>query len=127
MPPQHPASCSVSNHSKLVVWHRANALSLGLHRAAASFPVRGAPGLKSQLLRAAGSIPANIAEGAAFTTNTQFVHFITIAIGSANELETHLLVADGLGILPDGASFRAETIEIRRMLLGLRKYLIRNP
>ena len=118
----------MGNPSTLVVWHRANAFSVAVHRAARRFPSRGAPGLRAQLLRAAASIPANIAEGAGHETDTQFAHFLTIAIGSANEAETHLALAHGLNFLPD-AQFQNLTEElrsIRRMLYGLKKHLQRS-
>lgn len=113
------------NHRKLIVWHRANAFSIAVHRIARRFPARGAPGLKSQLLRAVGSIAANIAEGAGRDTNAQFAHFVTIAIGSANESETHLILARGVGFVSAaiGARLDDELDQIRRMLFGLRKHL----
>ena len=90
-----------------------------------AFPSRVAPGLKAQLLRSVGSIAANIAEGAGHETKSQFAHFITIAIGSANEAETHLALAQGLNMLPDSLaeSLEDEVRQIRRMLFGLRKHL----
>lgn len=115
----------MANHTKLLVWHRANALSLAVHRAVPARPWRGAPQLKSQLLRAAASIPANIGEGAGQQTNAHFAHFVTIAIGSANELESHLRLAVGLALLPSASAFESldELDQVRRMLLGLRKRL----
>jgi hypothetical protein len=70
------------NRSTLVVWHRANAFPVAVHRAAQAFPVRGAPGLKAQLLRSVGSIAAHIAEGAGHETNTQGSHFVTHPVHS---------------------------------------------
>jgi len=115
----------IPNHTKLPVRHRANAFSVTVHRAAREFPPHGAPGLKSQLLGAVGSIAANIAESAGRDTRAQFAHFVTIAIGSANEAETHLELARGLDLLPEPASeaLVGELDQIRRMLFGLRKHL----
>lgn len=117
----------MANHQTLAVWHRASALSLQVHIAARSFPHRGAPGLKSQLLRAIASIPANIAEGAGQNTPAQFSSFVTIAIGSVNEAETHMRLAAGLELLNgrQGTAMIGELDEIRRMLFGLRKHLER--
>ncbi len=87
---------------------------------------RTAPGLRSQLLRAAASIPANIAEGAGQHSDARFAHFLSIAIGSANEVETHLRLARGLEMF-DEATWRAlddELREVRRMLFGLRRRLL---
>lgn len=112
----------MANHTRLHVWHLANALSLAVHLAAARFPPRIAPGLKTQLLRAVASIPANIAEGAGQSTAAGFVHYLSVAIGSANEVETHLTLAIGLGIISaaTGAQLIADTQRVRRMLWGLR-------
>ena len=49
-------------------------------------------GLKSQVTRAAISIPANIAEGNAKRSEKDKKRFMEISLGSAFELETHLLI-----------------------------------
>ncbi|MES2521856.1 MAG: four helix bundle protein [Gemmatimonadota bacterium] len=113
------------DHTRLEVWRRANDFSAAVHLAARKATWRDAPGLKPQLLRAVASIPANIAEGAAHSSNQQFAHFTTISIGSINEAETHLRLVRALGL------FAAEVIEslldeltqLRRMLFALRKHL----
>ena len=122
----------MSNYRNLAVWHRAVALSVEVHLAARRFPNRGAPGLKSQLLRSIASIPANIAEGAGQSTEAQFSHFVSVAIGSCNEAETHFMLAKGLDLLGQSESqkFLDELDQIRRMLFGLRKHLrhtVENP
>ncbi len=120
-------SVPMADHHNLLVWHRANALSLDVHKAARSIRHADAPGLKSQLLRAVSSIPANISEGSGDRTPTEFAHYITIAIGSVNETETHLALAIGLEFVAadDAARLTRELDEIRRMLFGLRKHLQR--
>lgn len=82
------------------------------------------PGMRSQLARSAASIPANIAEGTAHESPAQFAHYVTVAMGSCAEVESHLLlieqaVRDELGVQP----LLVEVVEIRRMLGGLRRYL----
>jgi four helix bundle protein len=57
-------------------------------------------GLKSQLQRAAVSIPSNIAEGCSRDTERDFKWFLHIAIGSAFELETQFTISQQLGLLP---------------------------
>jgi four helix bundle protein len=115
----------MANHEHLKVWQRAQALSIDMHRAAARFRPGVAPGLRPQLLRAVASIPANIAEGLGQGTDAQFAHGIGVAIGSANEAQTHLGLARALGMIPpaEGARMDQELNEIRRMLYGLRKSL----
>ena len=61
-----------------------------------SFPKHEVFGLSSQLQRAVTSIPTNIAEGAGRESSLDFAHFLDIALGSAYEVETELLVAESL-------------------------------
>jgi len=56
-------------------------------------------GLKSQIQRAAVSIPSNIAEGCSRDTERDFKWFLHIAIGSAFELETQLTISQQLGLI----------------------------
>jgi len=57
--------------------------------------------LTSQIKRAAGSIPANIAEGHGRENTGSFVQHLRISQGSLKEMETHLLLADRVGIMPE--------------------------
>jgi len=76
---------------------------------------------RDQMLRAAVSVPANIAEGAGRGTDKDFRRFLWHSLGSANELEYDLLLARDLGFLPAPAYSRltADVEEVRRMLSGL--------
>jgi four helix bundle protein len=78
-------------------------------------------GLISQARRAAVSIGANIAEGSGRGTDRDFARFLRIALGSANELESLLLVAAGLGYLQSEAhgELHRLTREVRKMIAGL--------
>jgi four helix bundle protein len=58
-------------------------------------------GLTSQIRRTAGSVPANMAEGHGRENTGNFVQYLRISQGSLKELETHLLLAERVGILPD--------------------------
>ena len=71
--------------------------------------------------RAAVSIPANIAEGAARQSPKEFAHFLSNAQGSASELETELLIAHRLEYLGSGgyAEITNELESVGRMLIGL--------
>ena len=64
-----------------------------------SFPTEENFGLKSQIRRAAVSIPSNIAEGAARTGSKEFLQFLSISRGSLSEVETQLLIAKNLGYI----------------------------
>ena len=108
----------MSNYKDLLVWQRAMDLSAALHEIARGFPRHiGVPGLRAQLLRAAGSIHANIAEGSD-ASNADFARFVTVSIGSANETESHLIHATRVGLLDKRRSdeLLSNVEEIRRML-----------
>ena len=108
-------------HEKLSVWQRAVNLVLAIYKATTSFPKEERYGLTSQIRRAAVSIPANIAEGAARDSQKEFTHFLSNAQGSASELETELLIAQRLGYLDATgyAVMRDEIDSVGRMIFGL--------
>jgi four helix bundle protein len=108
-------------HEKLNVWQRAVSLVLAIYKGTQSFPSEERFGLTSQIRRAAVSIPANIAEGAARDSQKEFTHFLSNAQGSASELETELLIAEKLGYLDAKhyATMRSEIDSVGRMIFGL--------
>jgi len=109
----------------LDVWKKSHKLALAIYKASAGFPSNELYGLTSQVRRAASSIPANIAEGCGRGSNRDFARFLQIAMGSASELEYHLILARDLELL-DAAqhSFLEQaTTEVKRMLTGFMKRL----
>ena len=108
-------------HEKLDVWKRSIDLVVRVYKATEVFPTHERYGLTSQIRRAAVSIPANIAEGAARRSSKEFAHFLSIAQSSGSELETELLIAERLGYLGSGGytEMRDELDSIGRMLVGL--------
>ena len=80
-------------------------------------------------LRAAMSVPSNLAEGADRTGDRDFRRFVRIALGSASELEYHLLLARDLGLVPGATHDRLSTAtaEVKRMLSGLAASLSHEP
>ncbi|MBI1750371.1 MAG: four helix bundle protein [Acidobacteria bacterium] len=105
----------------LKVWEKCHRLTLALYRATRTFPKEELFGLTSQIRRSAASIPANIAEGCGRDGDADFARFLQIAMGSASELEYHLLLARELELLRslDYRRFSNEVVEIKRMLTGL--------
>lgn len=112
-------------HEKLDVWNKAIDFVVTVYRATDSFPKDEKFGLTSQIRRAAVSIPANIAEGAARQSNKEFIHFLSNAQGSASELETELLIAHRLGYLGANSyrEVRSTLDSIGRMIVGLSQHL----
>jgi four helix bundle protein len=116
-----------NNPKNLVVLTRARTFAVDLHRAVERRERRigrASPGLRNQLLRASMSIPLNIAEGAGKDTRAEFAQFVGHAIGSANEVEQQMLLAQALALFDAEIDpLLDECREIRMMLYGLRKRL----
>jgi four helix bundle protein len=89
----------VKDFRDLQVWEKAHRLTLEVYKVTVSFPPREKYGLVDQVRRASTSIPANIAEGCGRGTDAEFARFLQYAMGSASELEYHLLLSSDLKIL----------------------------
>ncbi len=102
----------------LMVWQKAHQLVLAIYKATAAFPKEEMYGLASQIRRAAASIPANIAEGCGREGNAELAHFLRISLGSASELEYHLLLVRDLGLLTnsDYEALSGDVTQVKRML-----------
>ena len=84
---------------ELKVWQKAHQLTLAVYQITASFPREERFGLISQLRRCSASIAANLAEGCGRNGDAEFARFCSIAMGSASELEYHLLLAKDLKLI----------------------------
>lgn len=86
-------------HKKLVAWQKSMNLVETIYGLSRRRPRDEIYGLTSQLRRAAVSVPSNIAEGAAGRSPVQFRNYLSVAIGSLNELDTQLEIAQRIGYL----------------------------
>jgi four helix bundle protein len=109
----------------LKVWQKAHGLTLLVYRLTRAFPRDELYGLTSQIRRACASIPANLAEGCGRSGDAELARFCAIAMGSASELEYHLLLAKDLNLLSpkDHQTAARHLTDIRKMLTGLRQTL----
>ena len=107
-----------ANFKSLKVWQKSHELTLAIYKATANFPKDELYGLTSQIRRACASVPANIAEGCGRTGKAELARFLQVAMGSASELEYHLLLAHDLGLLRDGEYklLENQAVELKRML-----------
>jgi four helix bundle protein len=86
---------------QLKVWERGHRLVLDIYEATGKFPRQETYGLAAQLRRSSASIPANIAEGCGRSGDAELARFMLVSMGSASELEYHLLLAHDLNFLDD--------------------------
>ena len=105
---------------KLLVWHKAHRLALDVNLTLEAAPTRRYPGLRAQMLRAAASIPANIAEGCGKPSDAELARFAEIALGSTTELDNHLLFARDARVLDEArySELASRVSEVRRMLFS---------
>ena len=105
----------------LVVWQRAVQLTTEIYRLTASFPPSEQFGLVNQLRRASVSIASNIAEGYGRATKGECIHFLGNARGSNCELQTQLIISEGLGFGKKGGYEPVQKLsaEVSRMLIAL--------
>lgn len=106
---------------KLQVWQKAHALALSTNTIGGK--IRGAAhtSLRSQMIRSAMSIDANIVEGRGQKSDREFARYLNIAVNSANELESHLIMTRDVGAMgkADFLVLLERLVEVRRMLHGL--------
>ena len=119
----------MSDFKKLAVWRKAHALALNSYHIAARIRGVDNASLRSQTVRAAMSIPTNIVEGAGQQSRKDFARFLSIALNSSAELEYHLIVLRDIRVLGenDFQSLSAQTVEVRKMLHGLRTRVLSTP
>ncbi len=115
----------LKSYKNLKVWNKAYELTLKIYQITRYFPKEETYGLTSQMRRASTSIIANIAEGSGKNHIGEFIQFISIAIGSCNELEVYLELSIDLNYLKKKEYEKLNIIhvEISKMLFGLRKSL----
>jgi len=120
---------TVRSYRDLVVWNKGMALAASVYRLTRLLPKHEEYRISGQMIRAATSVPANIAEGHGRGTRRDYAHFVSIAKGSLAELETFLLLVGDLELAPPAATdpVLAQADEVGRMLTSLRGRLMAKP
>jgi four helix bundle protein len=113
------------DHSRLTAFQLADQLALAVYSESKAFPRNEQFGLTSQVRRAAVSVPANIVEGCARSSENEYIRFLEIAYASASELQYELSLCERLGYLTDqGANHLTPLCDsVLRTLSGLIKAL----
>jgi four helix bundle protein len=114
------------NYKELKIWNEGMVLAKMVYRAAHLFPGNEQYGLTSQIKRSVVSIPSNIAEGAGRSSDKEFSHFLSIALGSAFELETQIILAHDFDFLSQGQfeEISGQLIKVQKMVNGFRMSII---
>ena len=101
----------------LKIWRKSHELTLEVYRLTKRFPYEERFGLTRQLRKSAVSIPSNIAEGSSRRTDSDFRHFLFMALGSLSELEYQLILSKDLSYLTEVefSELKGRIVEIRRM------------
>jgi len=110
---------------KLKVWERAHQLTLKIYMVTQAFPKEEIYGLTNQMRRSSASIPTNISEGCGRNSTAETIHFFTMAIGSASELEYQLILVHDLHYIQENEyrELSTELVEVRKMLYTFMKRL----
>ena len=113
------------NFRKYDVYQDAIEFAVKMYKLTADFPFEEKYNLVNQLNRAAVSISLNISEGAGRNTPKDFARFISNSLGSANECETLLVIAERLHLISEHTLNRQleDLKSIQKRLAGLRKKL----
>lgn len=106
-----------------VVWRKSLEMTLIVYRLASALPREEVFGIRSQITRAASSVPCNIAEGWCRETARDKAHFMTIAHGSLAELDTLITICERMGWFSVDATAPARLLldEVGRMTTTLRR------
>jgi len=115
----------VTDFKKLKVWQKAHVMAMDVHRVAGQIRAAKHASLRSQMIRAAMSVPANIVEGCSQQSPREFSRYLRIALNSTTELEYHLVTARDLEAIraSDSLTLISQVTEVRKMLYGLLRYL----
>lgn len=111
------------NFRELVAWQVAFDLTKRIYQLTEGFPKSEVFGLTSQMRRSAVSIASNLAEGAGRSTKRDFSHFVTVARGSLNELQTQYLLAQELGFCAVDEEIGSLIERLYGLINGLRNSL----
>jgi four helix bundle protein len=117
------------HYQELIVWQKAMDLVVFVYQTTGCFPREEQFGLTIQLRKAAISIPSNIAEGQGRNTPGDFLHFLAVARGSLQELETQIVIAERLHYITTDKrnEFFVLSSEVGRLINGLSNSITPKP
>ena len=109
------------NFREYKVWQDAVSFASRVYMVTNKLPWFEKKGLCDQLQRAVVSISSNIAEGAGRPSDSEFAHFLDIALGSTYEVETQMLISKNIGYIDEDIynELHSKIIEIESQLASL--------
>jgi len=113
----------VAGHRSLIAWQKAMDLTVACYEVSRSLRHVRHSDLANQLLRAAVSVPSNIAEGHGRGTARDFAHFLDTSMGSLGEVDTLIVIADRCHLVKRATTddVLAQVDEVGRIVAGLRR------
>jgi four helix bundle protein len=120
-----PTNSRIRTYRDLDAWQLAMEIVVEIYRETRAFPAEEKFGLIAQLRRAAVAIPSNIAEGRGRLGAGEFRRFVSVARGSAAEVETQIAVAVALGFTDptEVAQLSSKLDRLSKMLFSLYRSL----
>ena len=109
----------MSTYKDLIVWQKSMELSRMIYSHCMTFPREETFCLSSQMRRAAVSIPSNIAEGYGRDTDNEKVRFMYVSLGSAQELDTQLILSHDFKYIDDYIKTSQLINEVEKMISSL--------
>lgn len=112
------------NYTELDVWKYSRELVKLVYKLTKSYPQEELYGLTNQIRRSVISVPSNIAEGVGRQSNKETIHFLFIAKGSLNEVETQLYLSFDLGYISEEElkNILEKVISNKKLLNGFINY-----
>jgi four helix bundle protein len=112
-------------HRKLLAWQKRIELYVAIFTTTKGLPREEIYGVTSQMRRAALSVPSNLAEGAARSSEREFLHFLSNAEGSLSELDTQIEACQRVGYLapPQSSTLNSLVSECSALIRGLKRSL----
>ena len=109
----------VNSFRDLLVWQKSIDFVESVYKLVKILPKDEIYALSDQLRRAVVSIPSNIAEGSGRNSTKEYIQFLYVALGSACEVETQIVIAERIGYIKEAENYIVEINEIKKMLNGL--------
>ncbi len=108
-------------HKNLDLWNKAIDFVILVYEITKDFPREEEFGLKSQLRRAAVSVPSNISEGLTRKTRKDKLHFLNIAQASLSEIDAQFEISERLLYVHHDAAEKAGELQtdVEKLLSGL--------